>query len=128
MFSSIHTSEKNKQTITDLTNKLQLGTENIIARIAFAYSLSLGEPLNLKKISDSKGKEYSKKVLFGDNEPYYIAAICQFYGIYKSNQEIPRYIKMHLDHGLEQLHDKIGPNSNMYSIFLIVMEGRSSNI
>ena len=112
MFSSIRTSEANRETISILTNRLQLGSENVIARIAFSYSLAQGQKLDLKEISDSKGKEYSKKVLLGDNLPFYIASICQFYGIYKTSQEIPRYIKMHIDDGVELLWDEIGDNPN----------------
>ena len=39
MFTSIRTSASNKIVVTDLTRKLNLGPENVIARIAFAYSL-----------------------------------------------------------------------------------------
>ena len=70
MFSSIRTCEANRAVISALTSKLQLGTENVIARLALAYSLSHEQQLNLKEIKDSKGKEYSKKVLFGDNLPF----------------------------------------------------------
>lgn len=113
MFSSIKTSEANKQRVTELTNKLQLGTENVIARIALAYSLAKSEPLALKSIQDSKGKEYSKRVLFGDNLPFYIALICQRYQIYKTSQEVPRYLKLHIDNGLELIHTELADNPNL---------------
>ena len=64
MFSHIKTSKENKEVVTLLTNKLNLGAENAIARIALTYSLSLGEKLNIKDIQNSSGKEYSSKVLF----------------------------------------------------------------
>lgn len=113
MFSSIKTSEANKQRVTELTNKLQLGTENVIARIALSYSLAKSEPLALKSIQDSKGKEYSKRVLFGDNLPFYIALVCQRYQIYKTNQEVPRYLKLHIDDGLERIHNEVTDNPNL---------------
>lgn len=95
-----------------LTSKLQLGAENVIARIAFAYSLAQGKKLELKDLQNAKGKEYSQKVLFGNNSPYYIALICQFYAIHKTDSNIPRYIKMHIDHGLDLLGQEVNSNPN----------------
>ena len=83
MFTQIKTSKANKLVVTDLSRKFNLGAENIIARIAFAYSLSKGRRMNLAEISDSQGKEYSRNVLFGSNYPFYIALIATHYKIYK---------------------------------------------
>ena len=69
MFTHIRTSKENKEVVTQLTSKLNLGTENVIARIAIAHSLAQGKKLDLKDLKDSGGKEYSKAVLFGDNVP-----------------------------------------------------------
>ena len=66
MIKSIKTSESNRAIVTELTNKLSIGPENIIARVALAYSVSQGRKLNLSQIADSKGKEYSSNVLFGE--------------------------------------------------------------
>lgn len=113
MFSSIKTSEENKLRVTELTNKLQLGAENVIARIALSYSLSKGKKLDLKTIDDSKGKEYSNRVLFGEHLTLYIALVCQHYEIYKSNSEVPKYLKLHIDHGLELIYDEMIDNPNL---------------
>ena len=51
MFNSLRTSLENKQRITELTNKLALGAENVIARIALGYSLSKDTSLDLKLCS-----------------------------------------------------------------------------
>lgn len=56
MFTSIKTSKVNKDIVTDLSRKFNLGAENIIARIAFAYSLSKDRLLSLSDIADSQGK------------------------------------------------------------------------
>ena len=104
MFSNIKTSKANKEIVSNLTNKLNLGAENIIARLALAYSINLERKLELAKIQDSGGKEYSAKVLFGDYTDYYIALICIHYNVYKSDKDIIRYIKMHIDDGLELLN------------------------
>ena len=61
MIKSIKTSEANRVIVADLTNKLGMGPENVIARIAFAYSISLDRKLDLSQIRDSKGKEYSSR-------------------------------------------------------------------
>jgi DNA sulfur modification protein DndE len=100
----IKTSEKNREIISTITSKLNLGAENVIARLAFAHSIANVKSLSLAKIDDSKGKEYSSKVLFGENLPYYIAIISNKYSIHKSNKDIPKYVKLHIDDGLEKIY------------------------
>ncbi len=103
MFSNIKTSKANKEVVTKLTNKLNLGAENLIARIALTHSISQDRVLRLEEIKDSGGKEYSFKVLFGDNAEFYVALVCVHYNLYKSDKDIARYIKMHIDDGLQLL-------------------------
>lgn len=122
MFSSLRTSEANKKHITELTNKLGLGAENTIARIALSHSLAQSKKLNLKNIADSKGKEYSKRILLGEHEAYYIALICQQYGLYKTDKDIPKYLKLHIDHGLELIHRSISSNPNLDGIDFLINE------
>ena len=105
MFNAITTSEANKAVVTELTNKFALGTENIIARIAFTYSLAQDVKLYLKDLQDAKGKTYSAKVLFGNHFDVYLALICQHYQIHKSDKDISKYIKLHLDHGLQEMRN-----------------------
>lgn len=112
MFGSIRTSKENKAIITNLTNKLALGTENVISRIAFAHSMSSNCFLELKNIKDSGGKEYSEKVLFGEFTNYYVALICIHYGIYSTDKDVARYIKMHIDDGLKLLNSEFEDNRN----------------
>ena len=100
MFSHIRTSKENKEVVTKLTNKLNLGAENVIARIALAYSIAQDEKLELKNLKDSGGKEYSKSVLFGDNYDLYIGLICKHYNIHPSDRDLAKFFKLHLDHGL----------------------------
>ncbi|WP_270664953.1 DndE family protein [Phocaeicola plebeius] len=113
MFTSIKTSKVNKDIVTDLSRKFNLGAENIIARIAFAYSLSKDRLLSLSDIADSQGKEYSKHVLFGDNLPYYIGLICVKYGLYKTDKDIPKYVKLHIDDGLQLMNQELHENPNL---------------
>lgn len=121
MIRSIKTSEKNREVVRELTTKLGLGPENLIARIAFAYSVAQGRKLDPRNIQDSKGKEYSAKVLFGDYSEVYIAIVCQHYGIYKSDYDIPRYIKMHIDDGLSLISHTTEENTNL-PLFDFVLE------
>lgn len=120
MFTSIKTSLANKSIVTELTRKLSLGPENIIARIAFAYSLSKNEKFSLTEVGDSKGKEYSRNVLFGDNLPYYVSLICAHYKIYMTDKDIPKYIKMHIDHGLELIDEEFKKNPNLTGFDFLV--------
>jgi DNA sulfur modification protein DndE len=113
MFSQVKTSKANKEVVTELTHKLNLGAENIIARVALTYSLSHSDQISLLNLRDSQGKEYSKNVLFGNLAPYYIALVCTKYNLYKTDKDIPRYIKAHLDDGLELLYDDFINNPNL---------------
>lgn len=113
MFNSIKTSKENKIVVTELSRKFNLGAENIIARIALAYSLSQDRLLSLTDIADSQGKEYSKNVLFGNNSSYYIGLICVKYGIYKTDKDIPKYVKLHIDDGLQLMNKELRNNPNL---------------
>lgn len=113
MFTQIKTSKENKEVVTALTRKLGLGTENVIARIAFSYSLSKDNKLNLNDIKDAGGKEYSKSVLFGEYYDIYLGLLCVHYGLYKTDKDIGRYIKMHVDEGLQLLNDEVNERSNI---------------
>ncbi|USL94700.1 DndE family protein [Riemerella anatipestifer] len=113
MFTQIKTSKKNKDVVATLTRKLSLGTENNIARIAMVYSLSKDIKLDIKDLEDYGGKEYSRSVLFGDYYDYYIGLVCVHYNLYKSDKEIPKYVKLHIDHGLSLLNEEINLRSNI---------------
>jgi DNA sulfur modification protein DndE len=113
MFTQIKTSKENKEVVAFLTRKLGLGTENVIARIAFTYSLSKNRNLDLNDIQDAGGKEYSKGVLFGDYYDIYLGLLCVHYGLYKTDKDIGRYIKMHIDDGLQLLNDEVNSLANM---------------
>lgn len=113
MFTHIKTSRANKNIVSFLSRKLNLGKENIIARIAFTYSLSKDRVLDLSDIKDSQGKEYSKNVLFGNNFPFYISLVCIHYNLYKTDKDIPKYIKIHIDDGLELINRELQDNPNL---------------
>ena len=110
MFKQIKTSKDNKEVVAQLSRRLNLGKENVIARIALTYSLSKEQKLNLEDIKDAGGKEYSKSVLFGSNEHIYVGLVCTHYGLYKTDKALPKYIKMHIDDGLELLDSELKEN------------------
>lgn len=114
MFSQIKTSKANREIVASLTRKFNLGAENIIARIAICYSLESGEKFEPTNVEDSGGKEYSKKVLFGNYYPIYEALVCTHYQINSNNKDIPRYFKIHLDHGLQLIHKDTIDNPNFF--------------
>lgn len=113
MFTQIKTSLKNKEAVTMLTRKFGLGAENVIARIAIAYSLQCNARFSPLDIQDSGGKEYSKNVLFGNLYPIYAAIMCKHYGIRMSDKDLPRYFKLHLDDGLERIMEDAKDNPNL---------------
>jgi len=92
---------------------LNLGAENIIARIAFSYSISKDRMFSILDIKDSQGKEYSKNVLFGNNYPFYLSILCTHYKIDKTNNDIPKFFKMHIDDGLELIDTELKENPNL---------------
>jgi DNA sulfur modification protein DndE len=103
MFNSITTSEANRTVVTELTNKFALGAENVIARLAISYSLAQDVKLELKDLQDAKGKTYPTKILFGNHLEVYMAMVCQHYQLHKTDKDVPKYIKLHLDHGLQEM-------------------------
>ncbi|MFH6936348.1 DndE family protein [Flavobacterium sp. FlaQc-30] len=113
MFTQIKTSKENKEVVSLLTRKLGLGTENVVARIAYTYSLSQDRKLDLNDIKDAGGKEYSKAVLFGEYYDIYLGLICVHYALYKTDKDIGRYIKMHVDDGLQLLNEEVNNRSNI---------------
>lgn len=115
MFSHIKTSKENKEVVTLLTNRLNLGAENLISRIALTYSLSFGKKLNIKDIQNSSGKEYSAKVLFGEYINYYVGLVASFYGLHTSDKDLSKYVKMHIDDGLTLLYKEVDSNLNIDS-------------
>lgn len=121
MFTQIRTSKENREVVALLSRKLGLGAENVIARMAFAYSLSKDRKLNLNEIKDAGGKEYSKSVLFGDYYDIYLGILCVHYGIYKTDQNLPKYIKLHIDDGLNLLYEEIN-NSNFDSTDFLIQK------
>lgn len=113
MFTQIKTNKANKDVVAQLTRKLNLGTENIIARMALSYSLSLNYKLDLNTPSDSGGKEYSRSVLFGDYDDIYIGLVCTHYSIYKTDKDLGKYIKLHIDNGLQLINEELKKANNI---------------
>jgi Domain of unknown function (DUF1832). len=113
MFTQIKTSTKNRENVVELTRKFNLGAENVIARIALAYSLQSGVRFSPLDIKDSGGKEYSKNVLFGSYFPVYLSMVCTLYQVSDADKNIPRYFKLHLDDGLERIAKDVKENPNL---------------
>ncbi len=122
---NIKTSASNQAVVSNLTQKLPGGVkENIIARVALGYSLSTGKRFaqNEFGIYDSQGKEYKEHILFDSAfRDFYVALICQAYGINKNSDLIPKYVKLHVDHGLESIN-YLFENKPQYTFFDFLIE------
>lgn len=123
---NIRTSKVNKDVVSFLTQKLPGNpNENIIARIALGYSLSTGKRFvqsDFNNLYDSGGKEYKDSILFDSaNKDYYVALVCQAYGVNKNDELIPKYVKLHIDHGLEEINYHF-VNRNQYTFFDFLVE------
>lgn len=125
MLINIATSKEHKAVVTKLTQQLPTGTsENVIARIALGYSLSTDKSFTPQEFNtyDSGGKEYKDHILFDPAQrDFYVALICQRYGISKNNENIPKYIKLHIDHGLDKINYLFEHNPQ-YTIFDFLVE------
>lgn len=113
MFTHIRTSKENREVVAKLTRRLNLGTENIISRIALVYSLSKDKKLKLEMVQNSSGKEYTKSVLFGQYLDYYLGLVALHYSIHITDKDLPKYIKMHIDDGLQLLNEELNQRNNI---------------
>lgn len=131
MIINIRTSKANQDIVSSLTQKLPGNAkENIIARIALGYSLSSGKRFSTAEFNDydSGGKEYKDSILFdAANKDFYVALVCQTYGINKNNDLIPKYVKLHVDHGLELINYQF-QNRPQYTFFDFLVENLSKGI
>jgi DNA sulfur modification protein DndE len=121
MLINIRTSKENHAVVQELSRKYVGTKENFISRLAFSYSISKGIKLDLEKdLKDSQGKEYKDDILFGNYRSYFIAIICQHYNLYKSDKDIGKYIKMHIDHGLTLMNKLFTENPNYSSMDFLI--------
>ena len=128
MLINIRTSKENHAVVQELSRKYIGTKENFISRLALTYSMSKGVKLDLEKdLKDSQGKEYKEDILFGNYKDYFLAIICQHYQIYKTDPSIAKYIKMHIDHGLELMNKLFKENVN-YSAMDFLIENIEKGI
>ncbi|CAN5647407.1 hypothetical protein BH10BAC5_BH10BAC5_22860 [soil metagenome] len=121
MLINIRTSKENHNVVQELSRKYIGTKENFVSRLALSYSISKGIKLDLEKdLRDSQGKEYKEDVLFGNYRDYFVALICQHYGLYKTDKDIPKYIKMHIDNGLEAMNKLLNENNNYSSMDFLI--------
>ncbi len=118
---NVSTSEETEAILGRLSNRFSLASKNILMRVAFSYSLSRGQKLLLKDLADAKGNPYKEVTVVGKYRSYYVALICQHYGIYKTDLDIPKYFKLHIDDGLRLL-DKLFAESATYGFSDFLLE------
>lgn len=118
---NVSTSEETEAILGRLSNRFSLASKNILIRIALTYSLSKGRKLNRTKPEDTKGNPYKEITIVGKYRSYYIALICQHYSIYKTDLEIPKYFKLHVDDGLRLL-EKLFTESSNYNFTDFLLE------
>jgi DNA sulfur modification protein DndE len=121
MLINIRTSEETEAILVRLSNRFNLASKNILMRMALGYSLSRNERLDLKKLEDARGKDYKDITVLSERyRSYYIALICQHYNLYKTDPDIGKYVKMHIDDGLRQLNNLFDNNpTHTFTDFLV---------
>ncbi|MDX2303730.1 MAG: helicase HerA-like domain-containing protein [Microscillaceae bacterium] len=111
-------SEDSERRLVFFKQKFNVQSFNILARIAFAYSISKSRKFNSDLIKDSKGKtEFKDPIIFGNDTSdskrnFYIALACQYYNISKNDGILSKYIKFHVDDGLELIERFFESNPN----------------
>lgn len=118
---NVSTSEETEAILSKLQNRFSIASKNILMRIALAHSLNRGRKLNTETPRDTKGNPYKEITIVGHYRNYYIALICQHYGIYKTDSDIPKYFKLHIDDGLLLL-DKLFSESSNYGLSDYLLE------
>ena len=51
--------------------------------------------------------------MFGHYLDYYLGMVALHYGIHISDKDLPKYIKMHIDDGLQLLNEELNQRSNI---------------
>ena len=132
----IKTSEANKIVVSTLTKKFEFKDDKYIGQIAIAYSFQLGKKFDLDADNavDNNGKEYPE-TLTGNingntNDPVYHAILNQLYERKISDEEFQKLMKLHLDHGLDELNRKLlqnnkGKNAHIDFLLSIMNHGLS---
>lgn len=120
---NVSTSEEAEAVLLTLSQRFGLSSKNQLIRIAFAYSLSRSTKFTLEDYSQSntKGNQYKEFTVVGNYRTYYIALVCQHYGIYKTDVDIPKYFKLHVDEGL-LLMEKLFAESSNYNLSDFLLE------
>jgi DNA sulfur modification protein DndE len=117
----IRISKENDELLYKLKTLYNFKNESVVPRIAFSYSLMTGKIFDYENdvAISSDGKEFrDDRMLFGSviddtsNLVIYKAVLDQHYNRHTFEQEFTKLFKLHLNHGLNILHDKIS-NGNI---------------
>lgn len=108
------TSKKHQDEIRDLTKLFNFRHEGIISTIAIGLSLQTNHRFELSDFSnaDVSGKDIRDEVLFGRIEGkstynVYQALFEQHYKRNLSEEDFGKFVKLHLEHGIEILADQL---------------------
>jgi DNA sulfur modification protein DndE len=118
---NVSTSEETETILNKLQNRFNITSKNILMRIALAHSINRGRKLNNETPKDTKGNPYKEITIVGNFRNYYVALICQHYNLYKTDTDIPKFFKLHIDDGLILL-DKLFAESSNYSFSDYLLE------
>lgn len=88
-----------------LSNKLEL-RRNIICRIAVTYSLTINDSIKNFKLQDSKGLEFNRVTLTGEQDKIFKALLIQHENKYIDEEEyFSEYFRKHLERGIKYLFE-----------------------
>jgi DNA sulfur modification protein DndE len=104
MKNKLRISETAAQQLTFLSNRLDL-KRNIICRLAVAESLSIDEPVENFTPTDSKGLEFNRPTLTGDQDLLFKSLITQHEKKpINDDTFFTKYFRNHIERGIDTLY------------------------
>jgi DNA sulfur modification protein DndE len=122
-------SEASEKRLDTFKQKFNVPSYNIVARIALSYSLSKNRKFSPDNLKDSKGREFKDPIILGNDtleskRNVYIALVCQYYSLSKTDSNLSKYIKFHIDDGLELIEKffESNPNHSPFDFLIEVVD------
>lgn len=123
----LKTTEKTADSLKDLQSSTGL-TPNILARISISLSLLDPEPIDEVQ-SESKGLEFNRNTLTGEDDYYYKALIRQYSGRQIPEEEyFPNIFNAHLTRGVQLLESEYKHAGNYNKLLANLLKMSEDNL
>jgi len=118
MVSRIHTTKESESKIIELQNLLHFSTKASVIRLALSLSLLDESDPREESNSRSKGGDYQRYTITGENDELIKAMIVQHLGIkIEDGEYFPELFSAHVERGIRLLHSEY-MNAGNYDKFV----------